>query len=166
METQTLSGHVAVITGGSRGLGKAIALSLGSAGARIALAARDTAALDAVAEQVRGAGADVAAFRTDVTDEAQVNRLRDDVLARFGHADILVNNAGTNSRRKIEEFSLEEWNRVINTNLTSAFLMCRAFVPQMKGRGYGRIINMTSIVSQCPSPAELLTRRAKPACWD
>ncbi len=147
METKTLSGHVAVITGGSRGLGKAIALALGSAGASIALAARDASALGAVADQVRSAGADVASFQTDVTDEAQVTRLRDDVLARFGHVDILVNNAGTNSRRKIEEFSLEEWNRVINTNLTSAFLLCRAFVPQMKGRRYGRIINMTSIMS-------------------
>jgi NAD(P)-dependent dehydrogenase (short-subunit alcohol dehydrogenase family) len=152
MESKTLAGRVAVVTGGSRGLGKAMAMAVGSAGAGVALVARDAAALDAVAEQVRGEGAGVATFQTDVTDEAQVARLKDDVLARFGRVDIVINNAGVNVRKNVEDFTLEEWNRVLDTNLTSAFLMCRAFVPQMKGRGYGRIINMTSIMSHVSLP--------------
>ncbi|HEX5432437.1 MAG TPA: 3-oxoacyl-ACP reductase family protein [Bryobacteraceae bacterium] len=147
MERKNLEGRVAAITGGSRGLGKAIALALASEGESIALAARDAAALSAAAEQVRSIGADVEVFQADVSDEAQVSGLEKDVLSRFGHVDILVNNAGINVRKPIEEFSLKEWNDVLSTNLTSAFLMCRAFLPQMRGRGYGRIINLTSIMS-------------------
>lgn len=81
-----------------------------------------------------------------------MDRVKHDVLSRFGHVDILVNNAGMNVRKPMEEFSLEEWNSVLTTNLTSVFLMCRSFVPQMKGRGYGRIINLTSIMSHISMP--------------
>jgi NAD(P)-dependent dehydrogenase (short-subunit alcohol dehydrogenase family) len=154
METDFLQGRTALITGGNRGLGKAIALALGSAGARLALVARDRAALDAAAAEIRGGGTEgeVEVFPADVTEEAQVRQLEADVLARFGHVDILVNNAGINVRRTVEEFSLDDWNRVIATNLTSAFLLCRSFVPGMKGRGYGRILNLTSIMSHVSLP--------------
>lgn len=152
METPALDGRVAVITGGSRGLGKAIATSLTCAGARIALVARDTEALHAVAEHIRESGGEAEAFQADVTDEEQVRRIEAAVLARFGHVDILVNNAGMNIRKPLEEFSLDEWEMVLRTNLTSAFLMCRSLVPQMKGRGYGRIINLTSIMSHISLP--------------
>ena len=145
--TQNLAGRVAVITGASRGLGKAIAESLGSKGASLALVSRNIAALDAAADHTK-----VAAFRADVTDEIEVRRLEREILARFGHVDILVNNAGTNIRKPMEQFSLEEWNHVLTTNLTSAFLMCRSFVPQMRGRGYGRILNLTSIMSHISLP--------------
>src|SRR5258708_4160124 len=147
MEPKTLTGRVALITGGSRGLGKAIALSLASAGAGIALVSRDPQALAAAAEEIRQAGGETANFPADVSDATQVAQLEHSVLARFGHVDILVNNAGVNVRKTLEELSLEDWNRVLGTNLTSAFLMCRTFVPHMKGRGYGRIINLTSIMS-------------------
>jgi len=149
MEPKTLGGRVAIVTGGNRGLGKAIALALGAAGARLALVARDADALSAAAGEV---GADAAAFQADVTDEEQVNRVAGEILARFGHVDILVNNAGMNIRKPVEEFSLDEWNTVLATNLTSAFLMCRAFVPHMKGRGYGRIINLASMMSHVSIP--------------
>jgi NAD(P)-dependent dehydrogenase (short-subunit alcohol dehydrogenase family) len=152
MEPKTLQGRVAVVTGGSRGLGKAIALSLGSGGARVALVARDIEALSAAADEVRQTGADAITFQADLTDENQVTRIQGDILSRFGHVDILVNNAGTNVRKPLEEFSLQEWNNVFATNLTSVFLMCRSFVPQMKGRGYGRIINLTSIMSHVSIP--------------
>ena len=152
MEPKSLAGRVAVVTGGSRGLGKAIALSLGSAGASLALVARDMAALNAAADEVRAVGAEVAAFSADATDERQVARLQGDILARFNHVDILVNNAGMNIRKPVVEFSLAEWNTVLATNLTSAFLMCRSLVPQMKGRGYGRIVNLTSIMSHISMP--------------
>jgi NAD(P)-dependent dehydrogenase (short-subunit alcohol dehydrogenase family) len=152
MEPKSLAGRVAVVTGGSRGLGKAIALSLGSAGASLALVARDMAALNAAADEVRAVGAEVAAFSADLADEQQVARLQGDILGRFGRVDILVNNAGMNIRKPVVEFSLAEWNAVLATNLTSAFLMCRSLVPQMKGRGYGRIVNLTSIMSHISMP--------------
>lgn len=152
METDFLQGRTALITGGNRGLGKAIALALGSAGARLALVARDRAALEATATEIRGSGAVVEVFPADVTAEQQVRQLERDVLARFDRVDILVNNAGINVRRTVEEFTLEDWNRVIATNLTSAFLLCRSFVPKMKGRGYGRILNLTSIMSHVSLP--------------
>ena len=81
-----------------------------------------------------------------------MRRIEREILSRFGCVDILVNNAGTNLRKPMEEFSLEEWNNVLGTNLTSVFLMCRSFVPQMRGRGYGRIINLTSIMSHVSIP--------------
>jgi len=152
MQTPALDGRVAVITGASRGLGKAIALSLSSAGSKIALVARDMDALNEVAEQIRSAGGDAEAFQADVTDEEQVRRIEADVPSRFGHVDILVNNAGMNIRKHLEDFTLDEWEAVLSTNLTSAFLMCRSFVPQMKGHGYGRIINLTSIMSHVSLP--------------
>lgn len=153
METPALNGRVAVVTGASRGLGKAIAISLSSAGARIALVARDMEALHAVAEHLRAAGGEAEVFQADVTDEAQVRQIETAILARFGHVDILVNNAGTNIRKHLEEFPLDEWERVLRTNLTSAFLMCRSFIPHMKGSGYGRIINLTSTMSHVSLPA-------------
>ncbi len=142
-----LDGKVAVITGASKGLGKAIARALSGAGAGLALASRDLNMLNATADEFRAAGADVAVFETDVTDEAQVARLAEQVRARFGGAQILVNNAGINVRKPVTEFALAEWRQVLDTNLTGVFLACRAFVPQMRGRGYGRILNLTSIMS-------------------
>ncbi|HTV04321.1 MAG TPA: SDR family NAD(P)-dependent oxidoreductase [Acidobacteriaceae bacterium] len=152
METSALDGRVAVITGASRGLGRAIALSLSSAGAKIALVARDMDALNAVAEHIRSAGGEAEVFRADVTDEEQVRRIKTEIVTRFGHVDILVNNAGINIRKPLEGYRLDEWERVLTTNLTSAFLMCRSLIPQMKGRGYGRIINLTSTMSHVSLP--------------
>jgi NAD(P)-dependent dehydrogenase (short-subunit alcohol dehydrogenase family) len=142
-----LSGRVALITGASRGLGKSMALALGAAGARLALVGRDVASLDRVAEEARRGGAEAEVYGADVTDERQVRDLERRAIERFGPVHILINNAGINIRKNVPEFTLAEWNSVIATNLTSAFLMCRGFVPHMKGQGYGRIINMTSIMS-------------------
>lgn len=148
----TLEGRVALITGASRGLGKAMALALAAAGARLALVARDVEQLQAVADQARGLGRQAEVFRADVSDELQVRQLERDVLARLGPADILINNAGIAVRKFCVDITLSEWTSVLNTNLTSAFLMCRSFVPHMKGRGYGRVINMTSIMGHISLP--------------
>lgn len=142
-----LAGRTAVITGASKGLGRAIALALGGAGARLALVSRDETKLAAVAGEVRTLGAEVEVFVADVTDEAQVQRLADAVRARFGPVQILINNAGVNVRKSMTDFTLPEWRTVLDTNLTGAFLVARAFVPGMKGQGYGRILNLTSIMS-------------------
>ena len=147
MSDKKLSGRVAVISGASKGLGQAIALALGGAGAKLALVSRDETLLRAVAGEVRALGTDVEIFPADVSDEAQVARVERDVIARFGKVHILVNNAGVNIRKPMTEFTLAEWRTVLDTNLTGAFLFTRAFVPHMKGRGYGRIINLTSMLS-------------------
>jgi NAD(P)-dependent dehydrogenase (short-subunit alcohol dehydrogenase family) len=147
MADHILDGRVALITGGSRGLGRAMALALGHAGAKLALVARDPNRLDEVVREAAGRGVVAAAFPFDVSREDHVGALEKAVVERFGTVDILINNAGINVRKGVTELTLEEWNRVIGVNLTGAFLMCRAFVPHMKGSGYGRIINMTSTMS-------------------
>ena len=147
-----LKGRTALITGASRGLGKAMALALAGAGARLALVSRDEAALSSVALEVRRHHVDAGTYRADVTDERQVADLAAKVTEHFGPVHILINNAGINVRKNVPDFTLAEWNSVIGTNLTSAFLMCRAFVPHMIGQGYGRIINMTSIMSHISLP--------------
>jgi NAD(P)-dependent dehydrogenase (short-subunit alcohol dehydrogenase family) len=152
MEERNLSGKVALITGASKGLGKAMALELGKAGAALALVSRDAAKLGEVAEEVRATGAEAEVFQTDVADERQVLDLEGAVIAKLGTPCILINNAGINLRKAITEFTLAEWHSVVDTNLTSAFLMCRSFVPHMRGEGYGRIINLTSIMSHVSLP--------------
>jgi NAD(P)-dependent dehydrogenase (short-subunit alcohol dehydrogenase family) len=149
---KALENKVAVISGASRGLGKAMALALAEQGAAVALVARDKGALTEVAEAVRGIGGVAEVYAADLTDEASVAALERDVIARFGKVQILINNAGMNLRKKIHEFTLAEWKQVTDTNLTSVFLMCRAFVPHMKGQNYGRIFNMTSIMAHVSLP--------------
>jgi NAD(P)-dependent dehydrogenase (short-subunit alcohol dehydrogenase family) len=162
--TKTLSGRTALITGASRGLGKAMALALAQAGARIALVSRDEEKLNEIATQIRDGAGDVEVFAADVADEAQVARVRDAVATKFGGAlHILINNAGINIRKPITDFTLAEWRSVLDTNLTSVFLMCRAFVPLMKGRGYGRIINMTSMMSHISLPGRTAYSASKTA---
>ncbi len=158
-----LSGRVAVITGGSRGLGRAMALSLSAAGATIALTARDAEKLASVKAEIEAAGGKAATFVADVTSEEGVAKLQADVTAQLGAAQILINNAGMNIRKNLTEFTLEEWNRVIGTNLTSVFLLCRAFVPGMQGTGYGRILNMTSIMSHVSLPGRAAYSSSKAA---
>ena len=143
---------MALITGASRGLGKAMALALAPAGVRLALVARDVEQLTAVAAEARGLGAEAEIFRADIGDEAQVLQLERDVIHKFGAVDILINNAGINIRKLCVDYTLAEWNSILNTNLTSVFLMCRSFVPHMKGRGYGRILNITSIMAHISLP--------------
>lgn len=153
MAQQSLSGRVALVTGASRGLGRAISLALADAGARLALVGRDQAQLEETAREVQARGAGAELFRSDVSKEDEVARLEREVQARFGgRIQILVNNAGINIRKPITDFSLEEWRTVLDTNLTSVFLMCRAFVPQLRGQSYARIINLTSTMSHVSIP--------------
>jgi NAD(P)-dependent dehydrogenase (short-subunit alcohol dehydrogenase family) len=148
----SLNGKIALITGASKGLGKAMALALSQAGATIALVSRDETKLQAVKREIENSGGKAELFIADVKDEQQVERLETDVSNRLGKIQILVNNAGVNLRKNLVDFSLSEWQSVIDTNLTSVFLMCRKFVPHMRGTGYGRILNMTSIMSHVSLP--------------
>lgn len=158
-----LSGKVALITGASRGLGKAMAVALSQQGADLALVARDQKALEGTAAEVRNHGTRAEIFLADVSTEAGVATLEQEVVARYGKISILINNAGINIRKPLVEFSLDEWSSVMNTNLTSVFLMCRAFIPHMKGQGYGRIINMTSIMSHVSLPGRTAYSTSKTA---
>jgi NAD(P)-dependent dehydrogenase (short-subunit alcohol dehydrogenase family) len=158
-----LSGRTAVITGGSRGLGEAMAKALAEAGAAIALVARDEKRLERVRDAIREGGGTAELFVGDVTKEEQVARVAEGVAQRFGAAQILINNAGTNIRKNLVEYSLEEFQSVLNSSLISTFLMCRAFVPGMKGRGYGRILNMSSIMSHVSLPGRTAYSAAKAA---
>lgn len=163
MDTKTLVGRVAVITGASRGLGRAMAVELGAAGAKLALVGRDRAKLEETAAEVAKDGGEAVVFTADVTDEEQVRELEQGVRERFGHVDILVNNAGMNIRKPLAEYTLDEWNTVIDTNLTSVFLVSRSFIPMMKGRGYGRIINLASMMSHVSLPGRTAYSASKAA---
>jgi NAD(P)-dependent dehydrogenase (short-subunit alcohol dehydrogenase family) len=152
VNNEKLSGKVAVITGASKGLGRAMAVALAQAKATLVLVSRDQELMADTAGEVRAAGAAAHTFKADVTDEQQVLRFAAAVAAEFGKIHILINNAGINIRKAVTDFTLEEWHRVVDTNLTGAFLMCRSLVPLMRGQGYGRIINMTSIMSHVSLP--------------
>ena len=147
-----LQQRVAVITGGSRGLGRAIALELAKDGVRLALVGRDERKLKETAAEAAEGGTEARFFLADVSQEAQVRSLEKQISSAFGRVDILVNNAGINVRKSLVDLTLDEWRSVIETNLTSAFLMCRSFAPLMRGRGYGRIINISSTMSHVSLP--------------
>jgi 2-deoxy-D-gluconate 3-dehydrogenase len=142
-----LEGRVAIVTGGNGGIGLGMARGLAAAGARIVVAARDAAKSRAAVEDLTGRGTEAHAVATDVTDERAVGRLIDATLQRFGRLDILVNNAGMNIRKPAHELALEEWRRVLDTNLTSAFLCSKAAYPAFKTAGGGKIINIGSMMS-------------------
>lgn len=156
-----LTGRVAVITGGSRGLGEAMAVALAGAGARVALVARDAAKLGQVRERLRSNGGEAEFFLADVTDESQVAGMAAEVSAAWGAPHIVINNAGTNVRKPLVELSRAEFQGVLDSSLLSTFLVSRAFVPGMKGRAYGRIINMTSMLSHISLPGRTPYSSAK-----
>lgn len=140
-----------------------MALALAGAGATVVLVSRDAEKLQGVAREVQEGGGRAVVFAADVTEEEAVRRLESDVSRGLGRVQILINNAGINIRKNLIDFSLEEWRSVLDTNLTSVFLMCRAFVPHMRGSGYGRILNMTSIMSHVSLPGRSAYSSSKAA---
>jgi NAD(P)-dependent dehydrogenase (short-subunit alcohol dehydrogenase family) len=114
--------------------------------------ARNAELLTGVRAAITGAGGQAESFVGDITLESDVAALADQIRARFGAPDILINNAGINIRKPVHEFTLDEWGRVLATNLNGPFLCCRAFVPGMIGKNWGRILNMTSIMSHVSLP--------------
>lgn len=152
MKAVSLKGRVAVVTGASKGLGKEIAESLAAAGATVAVVARNGDQLKGVAEGIRLRGGTAEWLAADVSDENAVAGVAEQVIAKLGGCDILVNNAGINNRKPLEDFTLTEWNQVLGVNLTGAFLLCRAFVPGMKKKKFGRILNTTSTMSHVSLP--------------
>lgn len=151
MTEKFLDGRVAVVTGASRGIGRQIALALGGAGARLALVGRDQSKLAESLELVRSKGAEAQTYVCDVREETQVKQLAEAIKGRFGAVHILVNNAGTAIRKNVVDFSLDEWRALTDTNITGVFLVSKYLVPLMRGHGYGRIINLTSIMAHVSS---------------
>ncbi len=153
MSTKFLEGKVAVITGGRRGIGKAMGLALGAVGAKLALA--DVESTEAAVAEARGKGIDAAGFHCDVSNEASVAQLEKDVIQRFGTAHILINDAGIPLRKTLLETSTEEWRRVIGVNLDGVYFVTRAFAPHLKKNRWGRIINLASVMGHIATPDRL-----------
>ncbi len=156
-----LTGRVALITGASRGLGRSIALAFAREGVRLALAARTTEQLDAVAREAGGLGAEAVPIPVDVTDPEQIEACAAKTRARLGPIDILVSNAGGNIRKPILEMTPAEWDRIHHTNLRPAFLLSRAVLPGMLGRGDGQVFLVASIVGLRGGAGSAAYRAAK-----
>ena len=142
-----LDGQVAVVTGASGGIGRAGSIALAEAGADITLVGRNRTRLDETAQAVERAGRRALIIEADVTSEADVGRMRDETLSGFGRIDILFSNAGITSPKILTELPPDEWKRIVDVNLTGAYLCARAFAPDMIARNHGRIIQMGSILS-------------------
>ena len=153
LDSFRLDGKVALVTGGSRGLGRTIATALAEAGGDIAITARTQASCEETAAAITQAtGRRCKGFAAEVTSVPDVERLANDVEAAFGQIDILVNNAGTNIRGLVDQLSEADWDSVIDTNLKGPFLCARAIGPRMVKRGWGRVINMGSTLSVIALP--------------
>lgn len=140
------SGRVALVTGGSRGIGRAIVETLAKGGAQVALASRSLEQSQATAQELSAqSGARIQGYAVDVADPVQAKALVDQVLADFGRLDILVNNAGTTRDNLILRMNEEDWDIVLDTNLKGTFNFCKAAIRSMLKQRYGRIVNVSSV---------------------
>jgi len=144
----TFSGRIALVTGASQGIGRAVALELARRGAHVALAARNVEKLAAVQSEIAAAGGTAKAFALDVASEGSIKEGAKAVIAHFGKVEILVNNAGITRDILSMRMKRADWDDVLNTNLTGAFLLTQALMMQMVKNRWGRIINITSVVGE------------------
>ncbi len=155
-ELFSLEGRVAIITGASRGLGKEAAEGLAEAGAKVVLAARREQWLEPTAREFKSRGFDSFPFPCDIAVEEQTQKLAAAALERYGRIDILVNNAGISWSAPYEEMTVDAWRKVLETNVIGTHLMTRAVLPAMKKQGYGKIINIASIMGVKGIPKDIL----------
>jgi 3-oxoacyl-[acyl-carrier protein] reductase len=144
----SLSGRVALVTGASQGIGRACALKLSQSGATLALAARNQEKLQELVGEIEATGGTAAAFSLDVGDEEQIKSVFKSVVSQFGKIDILVNNAGITRDQLVMRMKRADWDSVLNTNLTSAYLCTQQAISSMLKQRWGRVINITSIFGQ------------------
>jgi 3-oxoacyl-[acyl-carrier protein] reductase len=144
----SLAGHVALVTGASQGIGRACALKLASAGAAVAVAARNQEKLNELMNEITASGGKAAAFPLDVGDEEQIKSTVKAAIAQFGKIDILVNNAGITRDQLVMRMKRADWDSVLQTNLTSAYLATQQVIGSMLKQRWGRIINITSVFGQ------------------
>ncbi|MBM3934436.1 MAG: glucose 1-dehydrogenase [SAR202 cluster bacterium] len=142
-----LKGRVAIVTGGNGGIGLGFAKGLAQAGANVAVAARNKSKTTEAVKLLQGMGVEALGVAVDVTDEASVNSAVITTVERFGRVDILVNNAGTSIRKPPQDYTIAEWDEVVNTNLKGTFFFTRAVYPHMKKVGGGKIVNIGSMTS-------------------
>ncbi|NWF73796.1 MAG: SDR family oxidoreductase [Nitrospirae bacterium] len=142
---QRLKDKVAIVTGSSSGIGKAIALRFGAEGAKVVVTARRMALCEETADKIRKSGGEAQAIQTNVADERQVERLIEETVRRYGRLDILVNNAGVIAGGRLAETTTKAFDEVMNVNLRGTFFCCRAGFTQMKRQDGGTIINMSSV---------------------
>ena len=150
-----LAGRVAIVSGGSMGLGLQMAQGLAEMGANLAICARKKERCQEAAEALHSHGVQTLALECDVKDKAAIEQVVEATLAAFGRIDILVNNAGVSWGASVEEMTLEQWDKVLSTNLTGTFLFCQAVGKQMAAQGSGKIINIASVAGLGGSSAEL-----------
>jgi 3-oxoacyl-[acyl-carrier protein] reductase len=144
----SLSGRVALVTGASQGIGRACALKFAASGAAVAVAARNEEKLGVLVSEITASGGKAAAFAMDVSDEEQIKARFKEVLAQLGKVDILVNNAGITHDQLVMRMKRADWDAVLNTNLTSAYLCIQQVIGSMLKQRWGRIINVTSVFGQ------------------
>jgi NAD(P)-dependent dehydrogenase (short-subunit alcohol dehydrogenase family) len=161
MKIFDLKGKVAMITGSSKGLGEAAAVALAKAGADVAICGRNIADIDRVVDRLKSMEYNAAGFVVEVARGETVRKGVSAIMNHFGRIDILVNNAGTNHRVPVIEYPEEEWDRVISINLKGYYLVAQAVAPQMIERGYGKVINMSSILGRIALPNQLAYASAK-----
>lgn len=147
-----IEGRVAIVTGGSQGIGRAIALGLAAEGADVVLVARRSGPLGAVAAEVAALGRRAETVQADVAEPGSATAVLDTAMSRFGHVDILVNNAGKGGPKAMRELTEDDWMASIQLNLMSAVRMSSACVPHMVEAGWGRIVNIASRVGREPDP--------------
>jgi len=148
MDLFDLTDKIAMVTGSTRGLGETSAKALAKAGADIAVCGRNPQDLERVSAEIQTMGRKSQGFELDVLSKEKVKKAVEQILNHFGRVDILVNNAGTNYRVPVLEYPEEQWDLIINTNLKGYFLVAQAVVPQMIEQGYGKVINMSSILGK------------------
>ncbi|MBI5016540.1 MAG: glucose 1-dehydrogenase [Deltaproteobacteria bacterium] len=156
-----LRGNVALVTGSTRGLGEVAAKALAKAGADVVVCGRNPGDLKRVSDEIRKIGRDSEGLLLDVTSKASIEECVARALRRFGRIDILVNNAGVNHRVPVLDFPEEKWDLIIDTNLKGYFLTAQAVVPQMIERGYGKVINISSILGGVGLPNQVAYAASK-----
>ncbi|MDE0085171.1 MAG: SDR family NAD(P)-dependent oxidoreductase [Candidatus Poribacteria bacterium] len=153
LETNNLKGKVAVVTGASKGIGKAIAVALADAGAKVVLAARTRQVVEQSAADLKKTGADAIAVPTDVTDVDAVQNLIQRTLDTYQNLDILINNAGSGKFGTVVDFDPSDWDSVVNSNLKGIYLCAKYALPHLLAQGGGQIINVLSIAAKVAFPA-------------
>lgn len=155
-----LTGKVAVVTGASSGLGADAALAYAEAGADVAILARRVEKLNQVKADIEKTGRKALAVGCDVTDEESVKQAMQAVLDTFGHIDILLNNAGVAVRGGVDTMTVEDWDKSFNTNVKGIFLASKYVIPQMKERGYGKIVNIASVNAIMADKSDMFIRHS------
>ncbi|MFO0914042.1 MAG: beta-ketoacyl-ACP reductase [Pirellulales bacterium] len=149
LPTSSLAGKVALVTGGSRGIGRAIALGLAERGAAVAVNCNTAGTLaEQVCQQIRDMGCRAEFYAHNVSDEGEVDQMRTEVLRDFGQIDILINNAGITRDKSFKKMTKEMWDTVLDVDLTGVFLVTKQFIDGMSERGWGRVVNISSVIGE------------------